>query len=429
MDYSLKQVDREVWLAIQGELERQQFHLELIASENYCTPAVLEAQGSVLTNKYAEGYPNKRYYSGCDNVDTVERLAMERAKKLFGAEHVNVQPHSGSQANMAVYFAALSPEHKVLGMDIRHGGHLTHGFKKNFSGQIYEAATYGVDRETKLLDYDAIMEKARSFRPDLIIAGASAYSRTIDFAKFKEIADEVGALLLVDMAHIAGLIAGKQHPDPVPYADFVTSTTHKTLGGPRGGFILCKSKYAAKIDQMVFPGMQGGPLMHIIAAKAVSFKDAMTDEFRDRQRQTVINARALAQELMNRGYEVITGGTDNHLFLLDLTNKDISGRDAQECLAQVGVYVNKNLIPFDERGAFETSGIRLGSAAATTRGMKEQEMASIAGWIDRVLSSPWDEDVKKNVKKEVADFCAAFPVYENGTVYAPLLEGLPAEKS
>ncbi|HHT9135025.1 MAG TPA: serine hydroxymethyltransferase [Candidatus Avalokitesvara rifleensis] len=429
MDYSLKQVDREVWLAIQGELERQQFHLELIASENYCTPAVLEAQGSVLTNKYAEGYPNKRYYSGCDNVDTVERLAMERAKKLFGAEHVNVQPHSGSQANMAVYFAALSPEHKVLGMDIRQGGHLTHGFKKNFSGQIYEAATYGVDRETKLLDYDAIMEKARSFRPDLIIAGASAYSRTIDFAKFKEIADEVGALLLVDMAHIAGLIAGKQHPDPVPYADFVTSTTHKTLGGPRGGFILCKSKYAAKIDQMVFPGMQGGPLMHIIAAKAVSFKDAMTDEFRDRQRQTVINARALAQELMNRGYEVITGGTDNHLFLLDLTNKDISGRDAQECLAQVGVYVNKNLIPFDERGAFETSGIRLGSAAATTRGMKEQEMASIAGWIDRVLSSPWDEDVKKDVKKEVADFCAAFPVYENGTVYAPLLEGLPAEKS
>lgn len=429
MDYSLKQVDREVWQAIQGELERQQFHLELIASENYCTPAVLEAQGSVLTNKYAEGYPNKRYYSGCDNVDTVEHLAIERAKKLFGAEHVNVQPHSGSQANMAVYFAALTPEHKVLGMDIRHGGHLTHGFKKNFSGQIYDAATYGVDRETKLLNYDAIMEKARSFRPDLLIAGASAYSRAIDFAKFKEIADEVGALLLVDMAHIAGLIAGKQHPDPVPYADFVTSTTHKTLGGPRGGFILCKSKYAAKIDQMVFPGMQGGPLMHIIAAKAVSFKDAMTDEFRDRQRQTVINARALAQELMNRGYEVITGGTDNHLFLLDLTNKDISGRDAQECLAQVGVYVNKNLIPFDERGAFETSGVRLGSAAATTRGMKEQEMASIAGWIDRVLSSPWDEDVKKGVKKEVADFCAAFPVYENGTVYAPLLEGLPAEKS
>ncbi len=426
---SLKQVDREVWQAIQDELERQQFHLELIASENYCTPAVLEVQGSVLTNKYAEGYPNKRYYSGCDNVDVVERLAMERAKRLFGAEHANVQPHSGSQANMAVYFAALTPEHRVLGMDITHGGHLTHGFKKNFSGQIYEAATYGVDRETKLLDYEAIMEKARTFQPDLIIAGASAYSRAIDFAKFREIADDVGALLMVDMAHIAGLIAGKQHPDPVPYADFVTSTTHKTLGGPRGGFILCKAKYAAKIDQKVFPGMQGGPLMHIIAAKAVGFKEALTDGFRERQRQTVANARALAQELMNRGYDVITGGTDNHLFLLDLTNKDISGRDAQGCLSEVGIYVNKNLIPFDERGAFETSGIRVGSAAATTRGMKEQEMVTIGGWIDRVLSAPWDDELKKSVKKEVTDFCASFPVYENGTISAPLLEGLPTEKS
>ncbi|MEE9583999.1 MAG: serine hydroxymethyltransferase [Candidatus Brocadiales bacterium] len=426
---SLKQVDREVWQAIQDELERQQFHLELIASENYCTPAVLEVQGSVLTNKYAEGYPSKRYYSGCDNVDVVERLAMERAKRLFGAEHANVQPHSGSQANMAVYFAALTPEHRVLGMDITHGGHLTHGFKKNFSGQIYEAATYGVDRETKLLDYEAIMEKARTFQPDLIIAGASAYSRAIDFAKFREIADDVGALLMVDMAHIAGLIAGKQHPDPVPYADFVTSTTHKTLGGPRGGFILCKAKYAAKIDQKVFPGMQGGPLMHIIAAKAVGFKEALTDGFRERQRQTVANARALAQELMNRGYDVITGGTDNHLFLLDLTNKDISGRDAQGCLSEVGIYVNKNLIPFDERGAFETSGIRVGSAAATTRGMKEQEMVTIGGWIDRVLSAPWDDELKKSVKKEVTDFCASFPVYENGTISAPLLEGLPTEKS
>ncbi|MFQ5956816.1 MAG: serine hydroxymethyltransferase [Candidatus Brocadiales bacterium] len=426
---SLKQVDQEVWQALKGEMERQRFHLELIASENYCTPAVLEAQGSVLTNKYAEGYPHKRYYSGCDNVDVVERLAMERAKKLFGAEHANVQPHSGSQANMAVYFAAISPEHKVLGMDIRHGGHLTHGFKKNFSGQIYEAATYGVDRETKLLDYDAIMKKARDFQPDLIIAGASAYSRSIDFAKFKEIADDVGALLMVDMAHIAGLIAGKVHPDPVPHADFVTSTTHKTLGGPRGGFILCKAKYAAKIDQMVFPGMQGGPLMHIIAAKAVCFKEAMTEEFLERQRQTVANARALAKELTNRGYEVLTGGTDNHLFLLDLTNKDISGRDAQESLSDVGIYVNKNLIPFDERGAFETSGIRVGSAAATTRGMKEQEMASIAEWIDRVLSAPWDDEVKKNVNKEVAEFCASFPIYENETISTHLLEGLPTEKS
>ncbi len=423
---SLKQVDREIWQAIKEEVERQQCHLELIASENYCTPAVLEAQGSVLTNKYAEGYPNKRYYSGCDNVDVVERLAIERAKKLFGAEHVNVQPHSGSQANMAVYFAALTPEHRVLGMDITHGGHLTHGFSKNFSGQIYEAATYGVDRDTKLLDYEVIMEKARSFQPDLIIAGASAYSRAIDFSKFGEIAEEVGALLMVDMAHIAGLIAGKQHPDPVPYADFVTSTNHKTLGGPRGGFILCKAKYAAKIDQKVFPGMQGGPLMHIIAAKAVSFKEALSDGFCERQRQTVANARAMAQGLINRGYDVITGGTDNHLFLLDLTNKDVNGRDAQEYLAAVGIYVNKNLIPFDERGPFDTSGIRIGSAAATTRGMKEQEMDCIAGWIDRALTSPWDEEVKKAVQKEVTDFCAAFPVYQKITMPGPLLEEGPS---
>ncbi|MCB7128567.1 MAG: serine hydroxymethyltransferase [Candidatus Brocadiales bacterium] len=426
---ALRRVDEEVWQAIRGEIERQLFHLELIASENYCTPAVLEAQGSVLTNKYAEGYPDKRYYSGCDNVDVVERLAIERAKKLFGAEHVNVQPHSGSQANMAVYFAALTPEHKILGMNINHGGHLTHGFRKNFSGQIYEAATYGVDRETKLLDYDVIMDKARSFQPDLIIAGASAYSRVIDFTKFREIADDVGALLMVDMAHIAGLIAGKQHPDPVPHADFVTSTTHKTLGGPRGGFVLCKSKYAAKIDQMVFPGMQGGPLMHIIAAKAVSFKEAMTDEFRERQKQTVANARALAQELINRGFDVPTGGTDNHLFLVDLTNKDISGRDAQDCLSDVGIYVNKNLIPFDERGAFETSGIRIGAAAATTRGMKEQEMQTIAAWIDRVVSAPRDDEVKKCVNKEVRDFCASFPIYENEAVSAPLLESVPTEES
>ena len=426
---ALRRVDEEVWQAIRGEIERQLFHLELIASENYCTPAVLEAQGSVLTNKYAEGYPNKRYYSGCGNVDVVERLAMERAKKLFGAEHANVQPHSGSQANMAVYFAALAPEHRILGMDINHGGHLTHGFRKNFSGQIYEAATYGVDRETKLLDYDVIMDKARNFQPDLIIAGASAYSRAIDFTKFREIADDVGALLMVDMAHIAGLIAGKQHPDPVPHADFVTSTTHKTLGGPRGGFVLCKSKYAANIDQMVFPGMQGGPLMHIIAAKAVSFKEAMTDEFRERQKQTVVNARALAQELINRGYDVPTGGTDNHLFLVDLTNKDISGRDAQDCLSDVGIYVNKNLIPFDERGAFETSGIRIGAAAATTRGMKEQEMQTIAAWIERVISAPWDGEVKKCVNKEVRDFCASFPIYENEAVSAPLLESVPTKES
>jgi len=410
---SLKQVDLEVWQAIKGEIERQKTHLELIASENYCTPAVLQAQGSVLTNKYAEGYPGKRYYGGCEYVDVVEKLAIDRAKELFGAEHANVQPHAGSQANMAVYFTAIAPECKVLGMDITHGGHLTHGFKKNFSGQLYEAKTYGVDKETKLLDYAAIRKQAQEFQPDLLIAGASAYSRAIDFSKFREIADEVGAILMVDMAHIAGLIAGKVHPDPVPYADFVTSTTHKTLGGPRGGLILCKAKYAKKIDQVVFPGMQGGPLMHIIAAKAVAFKEAMTEAFAERQRQTVANSRALAQALQERGYSILTGGTDNHLFLVDLANKGLSGKEAASRLGEAAITVNKNLIPFDTRSPFETSGIRLGVAACTTRGMKEPEMAQIAQFIDQVLSSiKDDEETKKRVKKEVHELCEVFPIYE-----------------
>jgi len=395
----LKQVDPEVWQAIKGEMERQKTHLELIASENYCTPAVLQAQGSVLTNKYAEGYPGKRYYGGCEHVDVVEKLAIDRAKELFGAEHANVQPHAGSQANMAVYFTAIAPECKVLGMDITHGGHLTHGFKKNFSGQLYEAKTYGVDKETKLLDYASIRKQAQEFQPDLLIAGASAYSRAIDFSKFREIADEVGAILMVDMAHIAGLIAGKVHPDPVPYADFVTSTTHKTLGGPRGGLILCKAKYAKKIDQVVFPGMQGGPLMHVIAAKAVAFKEAMTEAFAERQRQTVANSRALAQALQERGYSILTGGTDNHLFLVDLTNKGLSGKEAASRLGEAAITVNKNLIPFDTRSPFETSGIRLGVAACTTRGMKEPEMAQIAQFIDQILLSPKDEETKKRVKR------------------------------
>ncbi|MEK7241570.1 MAG: serine hydroxymethyltransferase [Planctomycetota bacterium] len=409
----LKQVDLEVWQAIKGEIERQKTHLELIASENYCTPAVLQAQGSVLTNKYAEGYPSKRYYGGCEYVDVVEKLAIDRAKDLFGAEHANVQPHAGSQANMAVYFTAIAPECKVLGMDITHGGHLTHGFKKNFSGQLYEAKTYGVDKETKLLDYAVIRKQAQEFQPDLLIAGASAYSRAIDFSKFREIADEVGAILMVDMAHIAGLIAGKVHPDPVPYADFVTSTTHKTLGGPRGGLILCKAKYAKKIDQVVFPGMQGGPLMHIIAAKAVAFKEAMTEAFAERQRQTVANSRALAQALQERGYSILTGGTDNHLFLVDLTNKGLSGKEAASRLGEAAITVNKNLIPFDTRSPFEASGIRLGVAACTTRGMKEPEMAQIAQFIDQILSSlKDDEEVKKRVKKEVHELCEAFPIYE-----------------
>ncbi|MBI5124744.1 MAG: serine hydroxymethyltransferase [Planctomycetes bacterium] len=414
----LKQVDLEVWQAIKGEIERQKTHLELIAAENYCSPAVLQAQGSVLTNKYAEGYPGKRYYGGCEHVDVVERLAIDRAKELFGAEHANVQPHAGSQANMAVYFTAIAPECKVLGMDITHGGHLTHGFKKNFSGQLYEAKTYGVDKETKLLDYAAIRKQAQEFQPDLLIAGASAYSRAIDFSKFREIADEVGAILMVDMAHIAGLIAGKVHPDPVPYADFVTSTTHKTLGGPRGGLILCKAKYAKKIDQVVFPGMQGGPMMHIIAAKAVAFKEAMTEAFAERQRQTVANSRALAQALQERGYSILTGGTDNHLFLVDLTNKGLTGKEAVSYLGEAAITVNKNLIPFDTRSPFETSGIRLGTAASTTRGMKEPEMAQIAQLIDQILSSPKDEETKKRVKKEVHELCEAFPIYEQEVLAA-----------
>ena len=414
----LKQVDLEVWQAIKGEMERQKTHLELIASENYCTPAVLQAQGSVLTNKYAEGYPGKRYYGGCEHVDVVEKLAIDRAKELFGAEHANVQPHAGSQANMAVYFTAIAPECKVLGMDITHGGHLTHGFKKNFSGQLYEAKTYGVDKETKLLDYTAIRKQAQEFQPDLLIAGASAYSRAIDFSKFREIADEVGAILMVDMAHIAGLIAGKVHPDPVPYADFVTSTTHKTLGGPRGGLILCKAKYAKKIDQVVFPGMQGGPLMHVIAAKAVAFKEAMTEAFAERQRQTVANSRALAQALQERGYSILTGGTDNHLFLVDLTNKGLSGKEAASRLGEAAITVNKNLIPFDTRSPFETSGIRLGVAACTTRGMKEPEMAQIAQFIDQILLSPKDEETKKRVKKEVHELCETFPIYEQEALAA-----------
>ena len=409
---TLKHVDPEVWQAIKGEMERQKTHLELIAAENYCSLAVLQAQGSILTNKYAEGYPGKRYYGGCEHVDVVEKLAIDRAKELFGAEHANVQPHAGSQANMAVYFTAIAPECKVLGMDITHGGHLTHGFKKNFSGQLYEARTYGVDRETKLLDYEAIRKQAQEFRPDLLIAGASAYSRAIDFSKFRDIADEVGAILMVDMAHIAGLIAGKVHPDPVPYADFVTSTTHKTLGGPRGGLVLCKAKYAKKIDQVVFPGMQGGPLMHIIAAKAVAFKEAMTEAFAERQRQTVANSRALAQALQERDYSILTGGTDNHLFLVDLTNKGLTGKEAASCLGEAAITVNKNLIPFDTRSPFETSGIRLGTAASTTRGMKESEMAQIAQFVDQVLSAPKDEEAKKRVKKEVHELCEAFPIYE-----------------
>lgn len=413
---ALRQTDPEIWQAIKEETERQRTTIQLIASENYCSQAVLQAQGSVMTNKYAEGYPDKRWYAGCSNVDTVEKLAIERAKELFHAEYANVQTHSGSQANMAVLFAALSPGHKILTMNLSHGGHLTHGFKKNFSGQMYEVVHYGVNKETGQIDYDEVKNIALQHCPDLIIAGASSYPRQIDFAKFKEIADAAGALFMVDMAHIAGLVAADVHPDPVPYADFVTTTTHKTLCGPRGGLILCKAKYGKKIDQLVFPGTQGGPMMHVIAAKAVAFKEATTEEFRACQEQIITNARTIAQELKNKEYTIVSGGTDNHLLLVDLSNKDITGKTAERVLEEAGIVLNRNVIPFDTRSPNDPCGIRIGTPSVTTRGMKEPEMVQIAQWIDQVLSSPEDETIKKTVRKEVGELCASFPVYESETV-------------
>jgi glycine hydroxymethyltransferase len=409
---TLKNDDPEVWQAIQEEAERQQNTIDLIASENVCSPAVQEAQGSSMTNKYAEGYSGKRWYAGCRNVDTVEMLAIERAKKIFGAEHANVQPHAGSQANMAVCFAVLKPGDRILGMDLSHGGHLTHGFKKNFSGMLYEITHYGVKKETGYIDYDEVRDIALKTKPHMIIAGASAYPRILDFPRFREIADEVGAYLMADIAHIAGLVAGGVHPNPVPYADFVTTTTHKTLRGPRGGLILCKAKYAKQVDSVVFPGIQGGPFMHIIAAKAVAFKEAMTEEFKQCQRQTVKNAKAMAQEFVKRGYNVVSGGTDNHLFLIDLRNKGITGKEAQILLETVDIILNRNTIPFDERGANEPSGIRIGTPTVTSRGMKEAEVIKIAECIDKVLSQPNDTKVKDAVRKTVKDLCSAYPLYE-----------------
>jgi len=410
MDF-LRIVDPEIWRAVRGELQRQEEGLELIASENYCSLAVQAAQGSCLTNKYAEGYPKKRYYGGCEMVDIAEALAIERVKEIFKAEHANVQPHSGSQANMAVYFSVLKPGSKILSMDLAHGGHLTHGFKKNFSGIMYDKISYGVERETGMLDYEKIKGTAHRHNPDLIIAGASAYSRAIDFVKFREIADEVGALFMVDMAHIAGLIATGLHPDPVPYADFVTSTTHKTLRGPRGGLILCKSRWAAAIDESIFPGTQGGPLMHVIAAKAVAFKEAMTPEFKEYSAQVIRNAQTMARELQERGFNIVSGGTDNHLFLVDLNNKNITGKEAERRLGEVGITVNKNFIPFDERNAYETSGIRIGTPAITTRHMKEPEMAFIAQLIEERLCGPQTEAAKRSIVERVRDLCMGFPVY------------------
>ncbi|MGB9661847.1 MAG: serine hydroxymethyltransferase [Moorellaceae bacterium] len=407
----LHQYDPELAAAMEKELERQRSHLELIASENFVSPAVLAAQGSVLTNKYAEGYPGRRYYGGCEWVDVVESLACDRACTLFGAEHANVQPHSGSQANTAVYLAVLKPGDTVLGMNLAHGGHLTHGSPVSLSGKYFNFVFYGVSPSTGRIDYDQVADLARRHRPKLIIAGASAYPRIIDFARFREIADEVGALLMVDMAHIAGLVAAGVHPSPVPYAQFVTSTTHKTLRGPRGGLILCREEYAAAIDKAVFPGIQGGPLMHIIAAKAVAFKEAMEPGFKRYQQQIVNNARALAEALQSYGFELVSGGTDNHLLLVDLRNKGLTGREAEEVLGSVNITVNKNAIPFDPQKPNITSGIRLGTAALTTRGMDEEAMRRVAEALDLALSYGRDEDRLRRARGIVADLCRQYPLY------------------
>jgi glycine hydroxymethyltransferase len=408
---SLNTIDSQIAKAIEAETERQKNNLVMIASENYTSQVVMNIQGSVLTNKYAEGYPGARYYAGCKNVDIVENLAIERAKKLFKAEFANVQPHSGSQANMAVYFSFLSPGDTIMGMDLAHGGHLSHGSNINFSGKIYKAVFYGVDPQTHRIDFDQVRSLARSFQPKLIIAGASSYPRMIDFRLFKQIAEDIGAYFMADIAHVAGLIAGGQHPSPFPFADFVTSSTHKTLRGPRGGLILAKKKYAKQIDAQIFPGIQGGPFMHVIAAKAVAFKQAMTPEFADYQRQIVNNAKVLAEELLARGLELISGGTDNHIVLINLNKNDLTGIDAENALEHAGIVVNKNSVPFDKKGPSVTSGIRLGTPALTTRGMKEREMKTIAKWITRVLERPYDTKVLNDVRSMVHSLCRQFPLY------------------
>lgn len=408
----LKKTDPEVYNAVIKEIKREQDKIVLIASENYATRAVLEAQGSVLTNKYAEGYPGKRYYGGCEYADIVETLAIERAKELFGADHVNVQPHSGTQANMAVYLATLKPGDRVLGLSLSHGGHLSHGLKINFSGMLYKTFFYGVDR-SGLIDYDEVRKLAKKHKPKLLIAGASAYSRIIDFKTMAEIARETGAYLFADIAHIAGLIASGNHPSPVPYADFVTSTTHKTLKGPRGGMIMCKAEYAKAIDKVVFPGIQGGPLMHVIAAKAVAFREALTPEFQKYQLQIIKNAKELSDALIKKGFRIISGGTDTHLMLIDLTDMNITGKEAEEVLDRAGITLNKNSIPYDDKPATVTSGIRIGTPIVTSRKMKEPEMVIIADLIDRVLSNPGDSDTIKHVRDKVKALCSKFPVYEN----------------
>ncbi|TQD27025.1 serine hydroxymethyltransferase [Methanolobus vulcani] len=408
----ISEIDPDIAEALRLEANRQDYKLNLIASENYASRAVMEAQGSVMTNKYAEGYSGKRYYGGCEFVDIAEDLAIERAKEIFGAEHVNVQPHSGSGSNMACYFSVLKPGDTIMSMDLSHGGHLSHGSPVNFAGQLYNIVPYGVDKETESLDYDALMTMAKENKPQMIVCGASAYSRTLDFKAFRDIADEVGAYLLADIAHIAGLVAAGAHPSPVPYADFVTTTTHKTLRGPRGGMVMCKEEYAKNLNKAVFPGIQGGPLMHIIAAKAVAFKEALGEKFKADQFQTVKNADTLAKELQAREFDIVSGGTDNHVMLLNLNKFDITGKDAEAGMSKAGIVLNKNTIPFETRSPFITSGIRIGAPAATTRGMKEEQMKDIAGFIAEVINNLDNDSVLHGVNSDVEQLCSRFPVYK-----------------
>lgn len=416
MSQKLDQFDPEIAASIRRETERQEYNLEFIASENFVSEHVLEVQGSVLTNKYAEGYPGKRYYGGCEFVDEAEQLAIDRAKELFGAEHANVQPHSGSQANMAVYFSVCNPGDTILGMNLAHGGHLTHGSPVNFSGKLFNIVPYGVKKETGIIDYGEVERLAVEHKPKLIVVGASAYPRALDFAAFRRIADQVGALVMVDMAHIAGLVAAGLHANPVPHAEFVTTTTHKTLRGPRGGMILCREEYAKTVNSNIFPGIQGGPLMHVIAAKAVAFKEALAPDFKVYAAQVVKNAQALAAGLTKRGFNLVSGGTDNHLMLVDLSGTELTGKVAEATLEKAGITVNKNAVPFDTRSPFVTSGFRIGTPATTTRGLKEAEMELVAGWIDRALKNVENVEELAKIRAEVKELCKKFPLYAHRLV-------------
>lgn len=410
---AIRDTDYEVYAAIRAEEKRQRENLVLIASENYASPAVLGAQGCLMTNKYAEGYPGKRYYGGCQHVDTVEELAIARAKELFGCEHVNVQPHSGSQANMAAYLAVLKAGDTIMGMDLAHGGHLTHGSKVNFSGKIFQSFTYGLDRDTECIDYDAVERQAKEVRPRMLVVGASAYAKILDFPRFQAIAQSVGAYLLVDIAHIAGLVATGLHPSPIPYADFVTTTTHKTLRGPRSGMIMCKEEHAKAVDKIIFPGIQGGPLMHVVAAKAVAFKEALAPGFTTYQQQVLANAKVLAEGFLNRGYQVVSGGTENHLFLLNLNSRNVTGKEAEAALNASGIVVNKNAVPFDEKPPMVASGIRIGTPTVSTRGMQQTEMEQIVSWMDDIIQHAHDSSLHKRILREVKNLCSRFPIFHS----------------